>query len=220
MAETRETQVIEDVINGDEISNPRTTEEAILAQVVAGEIVTINPRNRMQYWLSQLESGGSPVTVESITITENGTKTAPEGKAYSPVNVNVPSPNTVETITGTVANPWGDTDTEVLQAAVENGNATAIISCDATAIGYGTFSAILSPFNTNYLEFIAIYGANHSVSGWISISLTYSITNGALNRAYVLAGGASEVTGLTDYAAYVTTVLTIYHHPMPEASNE
>lgn len=59
MAETRETQVIEDVINGDEISNPRTTEEAILAQVVAGEEVTINARNRLQYWLSQLRSGSS-----------------------------------------------------------------------------------------------------------------------------------------------------------------
>lgn len=33
--------------------------------------------------------GGSSVTVESLTATENKTYTAPEGKAYSPVNVNV-----------------------------------------------------------------------------------------------------------------------------------
>lgn len=31
------------------------------------------------------------ITVEPITITENGVTTAPEGKAYSPITVNVPS---------------------------------------------------------------------------------------------------------------------------------
>lgn len=35
--------------------------------------------------------GGSSVTVESLSVTENGTTTAPTGKAYSPVVVNVPN---------------------------------------------------------------------------------------------------------------------------------
>lgn len=35
--------------------------------------------------------GGSSVTVEPLTVTQNGTQTAPEGKAYSPVTVNVPN---------------------------------------------------------------------------------------------------------------------------------
>ena len=34
--------------------------------------------------------GGSGITVEPITITQNGTTAAPDGKAYSPVTVNVP----------------------------------------------------------------------------------------------------------------------------------
>lgn len=34
--------------------------------------------------------GGGDITVESLTVTENDTYTAPEGKAYSPVIVNVP----------------------------------------------------------------------------------------------------------------------------------
>lgn len=34
--------------------------------------------------------GGSSVTVEPLTVTQNGTTTAPSGKAYSPVTVNVP----------------------------------------------------------------------------------------------------------------------------------
>ena len=35
--------------------------------------------------------GGSSVTVESLSVTQNGTTTAPSGKAYSPVTVNVPN---------------------------------------------------------------------------------------------------------------------------------
>ena len=34
---------------------------------------------------------GPSVTVEALTVTENGTTTAPSGKAYSPVNVSVPN---------------------------------------------------------------------------------------------------------------------------------
>ena len=33
--------------------------------------------------------GGGDITVEPITITTNGTTTAPEGKAYSPITVEV-----------------------------------------------------------------------------------------------------------------------------------
>jgi len=35
--------------------------------------------------------GGSSITVEPLTVTQNGTQTAPSGKAYSPVVVNVPN---------------------------------------------------------------------------------------------------------------------------------
>ena len=38
-----------------------------------------------------LGQGGGGVTVEELNVTANGTYTAPEGKAYSPVNVNVGS---------------------------------------------------------------------------------------------------------------------------------
>lgn len=38
------------------------------------------------------EGGGGEITVEGLSVTENATYTAPEGKAYSPVVVNVPLP--------------------------------------------------------------------------------------------------------------------------------
>lgn len=43
------------------------------------------------------QSVGITIETESLTITENGTYTAPEGKAYSPIIVNVPSSGVTET---------------------------------------------------------------------------------------------------------------------------
>lgn len=42
--------------------------------------------------LAKVVGGGGSVTVEALTATENKTYTAPSGKAYSPVTVNVPGP--------------------------------------------------------------------------------------------------------------------------------
>lgn len=38
-----------------------------------------------------INGGGSDITVEPLSVTENGIYTAPSGKAYSPVTVNVPA---------------------------------------------------------------------------------------------------------------------------------
>ena len=40
--------------------------------------------------IDQIQTGGGGVTVESLSVTGNGTYTAPAGKAYSPIVVNVP----------------------------------------------------------------------------------------------------------------------------------
>lgn len=42
---------------------------------------------------NKLNGGGSSINVEELNVTENGTYTAPEGKAYSPVNVDVSGGN-------------------------------------------------------------------------------------------------------------------------------
>lgn len=52
--------------------------------------------------------GGSDITVEALSVTENGTYTAETGKAYSPVTVNVPSDFTKATVTITDNRPSGD----------------------------------------------------------------------------------------------------------------
>lgn len=48
------------------------------------------PENRIEQYLDAIaKGGGGGVDVEPLTVTENKTYTAPAGKAYSPVTVNV-----------------------------------------------------------------------------------------------------------------------------------
>lgn len=76
----------EEMLMNDESLTPITREEKILA----GE--DLNPVTRREYFLKKYRHAGGDVMVEELSVTENGTYTAPEGKAYSPVNVNVPMP--------------------------------------------------------------------------------------------------------------------------------
>ena len=48
--------------------------------------------NYFDILLAKKLNGGSDITVESLSVTENGTYTAPQGKAYSPVTVEVEPP--------------------------------------------------------------------------------------------------------------------------------
>lgn len=52
--------------------------------------------------------GGGGITVEALSVTENGVYTAPSGKAYSPVTVNIPSSAGKRTIG--VQGAMGDSD--------------------------------------------------------------------------------------------------------------
>lgn len=77
----------EKFLNGEVGMTPITREEKILA---GEDIETVT---RREYFLKKYRGGGGgDITVEEITITENGTTTAPSGKAYSPIHTNVPQP--------------------------------------------------------------------------------------------------------------------------------
>ena len=73
---------------------PLTRIEQYLAKI-AGQDVKIPdvPLTRNEQYLAEIakNGGGSSITVEPLTVTANGTQTAPSGKAYSPVTVNVPN---------------------------------------------------------------------------------------------------------------------------------
>ena len=83
-------------INGDdvEIEEPQSRIEKQLAYILGADIVLEEPQSRIEELVQQIidnggGGGGETITVESLTATENKTYTAPTGKAYSPVIVNV-----------------------------------------------------------------------------------------------------------------------------------
>ena len=90
--------------------------------------------------LAKAVGGGGPsITVEALNVSQNGTTTAPEGKAYSPVNVNVQPPLQQKSVnvngdvtpdegyyglSKVVVDVSGDIDIETL-TVTENGTVTA-----------------------------------------------------------------------------------------------
>jgi hypothetical protein len=65
----------------------KITGETVNASTTKGALEAISGKKAGSIAQGDIPSGD--VTVEELTVTENGTYTAPEGKAYSPVNVNV-----------------------------------------------------------------------------------------------------------------------------------
>lgn len=68
---------------------PVTREELFLAKAAGENVITPEPVTRREMFLDAIAAGGG-VTVEPLSVSENGTYTAPEGVAYSPVTVNTP----------------------------------------------------------------------------------------------------------------------------------
>lgn len=157
------------------------------------------------------------VVLEELNVTENKKYTAPSGIAYSSVNVDIEeggNPNYVETIEGTLANPWGSVDPSALRQSVLSGDASAMLDIDATVLGFGRAKIQMSPFNKAYIHFYGVSGASSSVEQWQVLSLDYEL-NGIFEVAWLLQKGT--VTDMSDYATKLSTVLTIIHHPLPDS---
>lgn len=121
------------------------------------------------------------------------------------------NPNYVETVTGTLANPWGDVSYSELLDAVNNNNATCKLAVDATAIDFGIIPMIVSSGGSFLYSELVAYASN-AVSGWVALVANYSGT-GVLETAYALRDGTA--ISLLPFSSSPTT-LTIVHHPLPE----
>ena len=73
---------------------PITRKEQFYARIAGDDGEVLEPITRTEHFLQRIidaGGGGGDITVEALTVTENKTFTAPEGKAYNPVTVNVPN---------------------------------------------------------------------------------------------------------------------------------
>lgn len=94
---TREEQYLSRAAGQDtKVPDPITREEKYLAKIAGQSVTTPPPITRKEQYLDYIAEhggggGGGDVTVEALSATANGKYTAPAGKAYSPVTVNVPN---------------------------------------------------------------------------------------------------------------------------------
>lgn len=144
--------------------------------------------------------GGGDVTVEQLNVSSNNTYTAPSGKAYSPVVVNVPNTYAAGDEGKVVSN--GALVSQTSDTVTQNGTVdttlinslTVNVSGGASNIATGTFTASESAgtdtVNTGYTgngypiaALIAVDGgANNSGNEWYSAVQRYAIGILALSK--------------------------------------
>lgn len=125
------------------------------------------------------------------------------------------NPNTIQTVTGTLASPWGEINFEELYAAIANKNATATMTIDASALGFGNVIAKLSASNVTE-NFIYSNGAmfsgdepNFTVSAF---NLSWWRSDGELDMAYMYSN--NTINSIKSYANSLPTSLEIIWHPL------
>jgi len=121
------------------------------------------------------------------------------------------NPNYVETIEGTLANPWGDIDPATLHQSVLSGDADVRLDIGGPP-GFRHLEIQMSPFEDSLIYFSGVADSPSNVEEWTALALYYEL-QGTINRVRLLNDGT--VTDMSQYATNLSTVLTIIHHPMP-----
>lgn len=147
----------------------------------------------MDYYSSLFASklnggGGGGVTVEPLTVTENGTYTAPSGKAYSPVNVGVPVGWTSDDVA--TKNYSGDivlnTATSVKDWAFNSSSITSVSSNTVTEIKQQAFSSCTSLVSANFPNLNGIINGS-AFSGDVNLESVNIPNINYFNGGYIFA---------------------------------
>lgn len=143
-------------------------------------------------------SGGGGITVEPLTVTANGQYAAPSGKAYSPVNVEVPQ-NTGENIPVllTVTTPPNKINYAQGDALDLTGIVVTAKYADGT-MANATNDCVFSPNNGTILSQV----------GTQEISITYTMTNTSTGHNYVLTLNTSTTVSVTSPALTIVPFST------------
>ncbi len=159
--------------------------------------------------------GGQPVKIVPFDASgaSEGAHFAPAGAAFNPVIVGSGggNPNFVETITGTMADPWGELDYAELVQDVGNNDATATLAVPSMNLVAYLISN-QSELSLNGANFIS---AGDDMTLAVAAFAKYG-ADGALNVILMWQNGtAMDVTSMLSGAE---TTLTVIHHPLPDGS--
>lgn len=170
--------ILDSIATATPVTDPRDRLEVIASAIASAfggtEVGAIKTRDRVELLLLAIAkaiSESGVVIIEPLSVTENGTYTATEGTAYSPVTVNVPLPENAYLLKTATA---GDTVT------FTDGAAAPLYSLKAniTAVQEGTGTQ--SP--TNVRDFVgwsnAVITANSST---ITVQLGSTVYDGVID---------------------------------------
>lgn len=122
------------------------------------------------------------------------------------------NPNRVQTVTATAANPFGDIHVQELMTAIQNNEATAIITLDLNGVVIKT-----NLESDNGGRPIICRGLIYN-TGNIEAEEAYWSLNGNADSFKVASGSgnAYQIQDYTAMASSIATTLTVIWHPLPE----
>lgn len=186
--------------------------------IVPQKITNIPPTKRIYLAVA----GTIDLKLNNVSFTEEEMQALGKDFNFVPGDEGGGNPNRVETITGTLASPFGDLGSEFSEALLSN-NANALLGVDATALGFGTI--VYPLLATGSEQIIAVItniqddSCNDSEARWAINHLgDFTLTYAYWVSAEVDYDPPVLVTNLMDYATLLPTTLTIIWHPLPDQS--
>lgn len=160
---------------------PVTREETYLARALGDDVTLPDPITREEKYLHEIAAkmqggGGSSVTVEPLTVTQNGTTTAPSGKAYSPVTVDVPGVTGLTLFSVCDANN-PPTATFMSMAMGHVRGVLVLVAVNQDGVKYGFFERIADKQNSKVIfkngsgETITLDVLNRTIEGATSVTV-------------------------------------------------
>ena len=117
------------------------------------------------------------------------------------------NPNYVQTITGTLADPWGDVGFEAIRVALATGNASAKMHIQSDVLNLDSWLFLTAAVN------ITASCGHVDTTNYYAFTGTFR-TGGVAPTLYLQSKNAGFVDG-SQYASIINSTLEITWHPMP-----
>lgn len=188
---------------------PKSRNEALLNAIANGQESTIVPQSRNEFLLSEISKKQVPeftphTRIEALLM--EVAKTVAEGGGGNP--------NRVQTVTGTLAEPFGNVNFSELMSALSNGNATAVISFVFSGQNVELFLKKSDGFDAINGTYCEITDSNYLGADvfWYPTPLDYSV-----GYARAVGSPTGQIVDLAAMTSGIESALTIIWHPLPEA---